>query len=323
MAAFLLAAPRPCAAAGDDPSLEKEQPVAIVAGVRGDVQIRLGESDWKKCYALDLVRPSSELQTGADGAIVVIFFYDDHREMLGPSSVAKSDFRNLTKKSGTLKTERSKSGGSEFDVPYITTVKLNQGQFANADAANEQQKETDYLSAYVDVTQYPPIFHWRDLKTPPYRLQLFDEKKQFLYEKKLNANVFRFPYTGMRLTKSGQYYWQVLAPQDVIVVARYGFRLLTRPLVKYIAQQEREYDAIQAKQKGDTVSATELFLVYNQYRTLDKGIHLLQVWREMEPDNPNVYRYLTRAYILRGCPLNARQALQQEIQLGGTDPVLP
>lgn len=323
LAACVLVSPRPCTAAGDDDQLEKEQPVAIVAGVRGDAQFRTATSDWHKSFALDLVRPGTEFKTAGDGAMVVIFFYDDHREMLGPNSTARSDFRNLTRQSGQLKTEKSKSGGSEFEVPYITKVKLNRGQFTDADQPNEKQKENDYLSAYVEVTQYPPIFHWKDVKTPPYRIQLFDERKQFLFENSVPQTTWRFPYKGQQLTKSGQYYWQVLGPKDVILVARYGFRLLTRPLVKYIAAQEREYDAVQAKQKGDTISSTEMFLVYNTYHTLDKCLHLLQVWRAAEPNNPNVYRYLTRAYLLKGCPLSAREALQQEIQYGGNDPVQP
>ena len=106
-------------------------------------------------------------------------------------------------------------------------------------------------------------------------------------------------------------------------MAQYAFRLLTLPLVKYVAQQERVFDAVQAKQKGDTVSATELFLVFNHYKTLDKGIHLMQEWAKLEPTNPNVFRNLCRGYILKGCPLMAQQALQKEIQLGGNDPVGP
>jgi len=309
-------------ASADD--LPKQRPVAIIAGAQGDVQLKTGSNDWQKGYPLDLLRPDTYVKCGTDGQAVIIFLYDDHRETIGPNSEGQVAFRSITKMSGSLKSEPAKNGGNEFNIPYVGQLKLNQGMFTHADDAGEQKTEDTFLSAYVEVTTYPPIFHWADVGQKPYRLQLFDDAKQFIYEAKVPLTTYRFPYKPpFRLIKSGLYYWQVLAPNNNLVVGQYDFRLLTLPLVKFIAQQEKLYNAIQAKQKGDTVSATELFLVFNQYHTLDKLVHLLQDWRTNQPDNPEVYRYLTRAYLLKGCPFHARQALQQEIRLGGTDPVQP
>lgn len=319
--AFILLA---ISSARGDEQPARQRPVAIVAGAQGDVQLEKDEGDWRKCNALDMLRPGARLKTGADGSATVIFFYDDHREMLGTNTEGQVAFRNIAKTSGTLRSEPAKNGGNEFDVPYVAQLKLNQGLFAHAEDAGEQKKEETFLKAYVEVTAYPPIFHWADVGQSPYRMQLFDEKKQFVYEIKVKGNTYKFPYKPpFRLIKSGFYYWQVLTQKNDPVVGQYGFRLLTLVLARFIAQQERYYEAVQARLKGDTVSSTELFLVYNQYRTLDKLVHLLQLWRDSQPDNPSVYRYLTRAYLLKACPFNARQALQQEIHLGGTDPVGP
>ena len=320
-AALTLAQP---AHAQQNQDLASQKPVAIVAGAYGDAQIKIGDSDWRKSYALDLVPPTTQFKTGNDGRFVIIYLYDDHRELLAPNSTGTTDFRGLINTTGKASREPSKSGGMEFSVPYITKLKLNQPQFANANSPGEMQRELDFMSSYVDVTRYPPIFHWRNAKMNPYSIQLFNESKQFIYGKRVSQPLYTFPTRApFQLIKTGTYYWQVLGPQNQIIVAQYAFRLLTLPLVKYVAQQERVFDAVQAKQKGDTVSATELFLVLNHYKTLDKGIHLLQEWAKLEPTNPNVFRNLCRGYILKGCPLMAQQALQKEIQLGGNDPVGP
>lgn len=324
LAVAALALPRPALAQDDDGALAQQKPVAIVAGASGDVQIQIGSNDWRKAYALDLIPPTTQFKTGADGQLVIIYLYDDHRESLGPNSTGKSDFRGLTNTTGKYGKEPSRSGGMEFSRPYMAKVKLYPELFANVNDPGEMKKELDFMSAYVDVVRFPPIFHWRNAKLNPYRIQIFDEKKQFIYGKQVTGPRYDFPAKApFQLTKSGTYYWQVIGPQDQMIVAQYAFRILTLPLVKYVKSQERAYRDVQAKQPGDTVSSTELFLVFNHYKTLDKGIHLLQNWAKYEPTNPNVFRYLCRAYILKGCPLLAQQALQQEIQLGGNDPVGP
>lgn len=324
LAVIAFASAQPALAQGDDDTLSQQKAVAIVAYAKGDVQIQVGNADARQAFALDLVPPMTQFKTGANGQLIIIYLYDDHRESLGPNSSGKSDYRGLTGTTGKFRKEPSRSGGMEYHVPYISKVKLYEALFANVNQPGQMQKELDFMSAYVDVVRYPPIFHWRNAKLNPYHIQIFDERKQFIYGKAVPQPIYNFPQRApFQLTKTGTYYWQVIGPQDQIVVAQYAFRLLTLPLVKWVKQQERDYAAAQAKQPGDTVSSTEMFLVYNHYKTLDKGIHLLQNWANMEPTNPNVFRYLCRAYILKGCPLMAQQALQKEIQLGGIDPVGP
>ena len=54
-------------------------------------------------------------------------------------------------------------------------------------------------------------------------------------------------------------------------------------------------------------SFTELFLVYNQMHAVDKLVHHMQTWNMHAKDNPYVRRYLSYAYLLKGCPLKARE----------------
>lgn len=317
-----LAGPGRPVLARDSQEISKTPPVAIVASVSGDAVIKYPNRDWQKCYALDLVGPETLVRTGAAGTLVIIFFYDDHREILMPQTEARTSFRNLEKVSGEVRRETSRSGGNEFDVPYAMGFRLVKSFFKPASDPGEAHRESVFLSAYVKVTAYPPVFIWRDTGAPSYRLQLFNEKGQFIYETRLDKPTFKFPHKPpFRLIKGGLYYWQVLNDKDEVLVRKYGFMLLTQPQVKLLDQQESEFENIQRRQKGEQTSYTELFLMYNQYHTLDKLVHHLQSWRDVEPDNPNVYRVLARVYLMKGCPLQARAALEQEVRLGQPDPV--
>jgi hypothetical protein len=299
-------------------------PVAMVAAVKGDAQIKYPNQDWRKCYALDLLGPEVQLKTGSDGTITSIFFFDDHREIVASGSEAKLSFHNIEKINGDVTREVSKSGGNEFEVPYIILVRLKSNLFVHADDPGEAEKEDGFLQGLVKVNTYPPVFTWKDSGAPKYRLQLFNEHDEFIYEAVSAKPTYKFPYNPtFRLIKTGEYYWQVQTPNDDMVVRKYGFRLLTLPLVKALARAEADFDAVQKRQPGETSSFTELFLVYSQYHALDKIIHHLERWTQVSPDNPNVYRYLCRAYLLKGCPLKARQALEKAVHLGANDPILP
>lgn len=304
--------------------LSRNPPVALVSGVWGDAQILYPGEDWRQCYALDLLTPEAQIRTGARSKVVASFFFDDHRERIGPDSVVSVAFRELRKAQGTVEREMARSGGQEFtSPPWVATVKLISDAFAGADDPGEKEREMDFLSSFVDVTTYPPVFRWRNLNIKKYRLQLFNEKDQFIFEATPPEPRYKFPYNPpFRLTKTAQYYWQVITPKDAIVVRKYPFMLLTKPLVSFVKASERDFDGVQKKQKGEPTSFTELFLVYNQYHMLDKLVHHLQVWRDVDPQNPNIYRYLCRAYLLRGCPLLAREALAEAHRLGAVDPVI-
>lgn len=308
--------------ARDSQEISKTPPVAIVASVSGDASIRYPNRDWQKCYALDLVGPETQIRTGVGGTVVIIFFYDDHREIVSPQGEARTGFRSLERMSGEVRRETSRSGGNEFDVPHAMGLRLVKSAFRPASDPDEAAREQDFVSAYVKVTAYPPVFVWRDTQALSYRLQLFNEKGEFIYETTVPKPPFKFPHKPpFRLIKGGLYYWQVLDDRDRVIVRKYGFKLLTQPQVKLLGQQEAECEGIQRRQKGEQASLTELFLMYSQYHTLDKLVHHLQAWRETEPDNPNVYRVLARLYLMKGCPLKAREALEQEVRLGQPDPV--
>ena len=168
----------------------------------------------------------------------------------------------------------------------------------------------------------PPTFHWRNQGLKKYRLQIFNERQEFLYETASPKPSYAFPSKPpFRVIKGAVYYWQVLTPKDEILVRRYSFKLLTVPQVKFLNASQKDFDQVQARMKGEQRSFTEQFLIYNQYRTLDKLVHLLQMWRDAEPENPNVYRWLARAYLMKGCPLKARNCIEKEGQLGLPDPI--
>lgn len=318
----LLASPAG-AQTSEQQELAQNNPVAVVAQVLGDAQVKHVDSDWRPVYWLDLLRPEDQIQTSSGGKVVTLFFFDDHLEIVDPESEAKVAFKNIQAASGKVRRHEPQGRTkAQVDIPYMLLRRLRVADFAQADEEGAYEKEETFLSAWVKNTAYPPVFYCKDLKLPKYRFQLFNEWDEFLYEGVSREPKFKYPYSGVQqLTKNGLYYWQVLGPDDSIVVRKYPFRVLTQPLATLVERSEKRYEALKKKKQASTIDTTDMFLLYNTLNLVDKNIHLLQDMIKQDPENPILYRALVRAYLTRGCPAHAKEALDKETALGAVDPI--
>lgn len=318
-----LAAPAAWSQTNEQQELAKNNPVAIVAQIQGDVQLKHVDADWRPMYWLDLLRPEDQIQTGDGAKAVALFFYDDHLEVVDPSSEAKVAFKNITASTGKVRRHEPKGRSvAQIDIPYMLVRRLRVADFKAAEEDGAYEKEEIFLSGYVKNTTYPPVFYCKDMKIPKYRWQLFNEWDEFQYEGTSTEPKFKYPYQAPKqLTKNGLYYWQVLAPDDTIIVRKYPFKVLTQPLAQLVEKNEKRYDALKQKKQVTTIDTTDMFLLYTTMNLIDKNIHLLQEMIKQDPENPILYRALVRAYLTRGCPAHAKEALDKEIALGASDPI--
>lgn len=303
--------------------LAQNMPVAIVSQVLGQAQIKNVNGDWRPLYLLELLRPEDQLQTMDDGKVVVLFFFDNHLEVLDPTGQAKVAFKNLQSESGALRRAQvqARSRG-QVEIPYMLLRRLRVADFTQAEDPGAYEKEQTFLSAWVKATTSPPVFYCKDLQLPTYRFQFFNEWDEFLYEGTSTEPRFKFPFRGpVQLTRNSLYYWQVLGPDDSIVVRKYPFRVLTQPLAQLVERSEKRYEALQKANKTTSIEDTDMFLLYNSQGLVDKNLHLLQEMSRKDPENPLIYRALVRAFLTRGCPAHAREALDKETALGSPDPI--
>lgn len=311
--------------AQDRNELAQNNPVAILSLVQGNVELKHPEGDWQPAYWLTLVRPEDQLRTPAGGKLLVDFFADDHLEILEPSTEAKVAFRNLVKVQGDggVRREQARDRAvTEIPIPYMLERKLWAKDMAPASEPDALEKEKVYLSAEVLPEAFPPVFIWRNLKAPLYKLQLFNEWNEVIYEKKLKETRFKFPYDGpFQLAKNSQYFWQVLTGDDQIVVRKYSFTLLTTLHARQLEASERKFDNLRAQKKATQSHYTDMFLLYNNRKMVDRLLHLLKEMANKDPENPMIYRALVRAYLAKGCPAHAQEALNKELQLNGVDPL--
>ena len=105
------------------------------------------------------------------------------------------------------------------------------------------------------------------------------------------------------------------------MVRKYDFTLLTKPHADELERAERSFEKLRNAHKVNTTHYTDLFLLYNNRRQIDRSIKLLREMSQINPDNPIIYRALVRAYLDKGCPAHAREAWDKENQLNGTDPI--
>lgn len=320
---FLLTLMGGLAQAQDSEELAKNPPVAILALSQGVCEIQSPGGEWRPAYWMTLVFPEDQLRTDDDGKLVVLYFHDDHREVMSAQTHVKTGFRSLQKLSedGDVKVQRAQDRGvSEIPIPYLFLRQLDKKEFEGADAEGALEKENTFLSSYVKSEAFPPVFVWSDTGSPSYKIQLFNEWDEFLFEKSVKETRYKYPYQpDFRLAKNSLYKWQVTDEQDGIVVRKYPFVLLTTLHAREVARAEKHYEKLEKAGKLTPADDTELFLLYVQRKMIDKYLHQLQKMSKKDPQNPVLYRGLVRAYLSKGCPAHAWQALEQERDYGGVD----
>jgi hypothetical protein len=314
-----------CAMAQDSRELSDTPPVAIIGLSQGVADIKHPDGDWGPAYWLTLVRPEDQIRTEADGKLVLTFFHDNHREVVEPDVVGKVGFRSASKTEGTgeIKQDRPKDRGvSEIPIPYLLIRKLTAKEFESADEEGALEREQTFLSSYVKAQAFPPVFVWRDTGAQNYKLQLFNEWDEFLYEKETPETRFKYPHRGdFQLAKNSLYKWQVTDENDQIVVRRYPFVLLTLLHSRELARAEKRFAKLEKDGKTTQADQTDLFLLYVQRRMIDKYLHALERMAKEDHQNPVIHRGLVRAYLAKGAPAHAWQSLETERSYGGVDEV--
>ncbi len=307
--------------------LAENNPVAIVTQIDGNTaEIKRPDSEWRPLYWMDLLRPQDQIRTANPGKIVVNFFFDDHLEIVDPDSTADVAFKNLVKVSegGSVRRDPARDRSrATIDIPYMFLRKLKGADFVLAEEPGALEKEKLFLQASVTNWAYPPVFQWGQVAgTPQYRVQMFNEWDEFLHEFPSKETRWKFPYRGpFTMAKAGLYQWQVLTPQDEIVVRKYKFYVLTALQAREVEAAKKKFANLKAARKVTRSNYTDLFLLYNRLSMVDDRLRLLQEMSSIDPENPRIYRGLVRAYLDKGCPAHANEALQREIQLGGVDEI--
>ncbi len=313
------------AVAQDKVELAKNNPVAIISLVQGEVQIKHPDGDWQPAYWLTLLRPEDQIKMPDKGKILVDFFSDDHIEAVDVNTEAKVAFKSLTKIQGNGGVRREQARDRavvEIPIPYMLERKLSSKDLAPASEPDAMDKEKVYLAAAVWPEAFPPVWQWKNTNAKLYRLQLFNEWDEVIYETKTAQNRFKFPYSGpFQLAKNSQYLWQVLDPTDQILVRKYAFTLLTTLHARELERAEKRFEAAQKAGKAQQNQYTDMFLLYNNRKLVDRSLALLLQMSKKDPENPMIYRALVRVYLAKGCPAHAQQALDRELQLNGVDPL--
>lgn len=301
-------------------------PVAIVGTNFDNVEIQLPNKEWRKCYLLDLLPPQTKFRVNKGGKLSIIYFFDDHTEVAREGAEGTVSFNTISPYTGNVDKLKPKSLTPDtVDIPYILFVKLRKDMYKQVNDPGEEDKEKMFLSAWVKNWTFPPVFYWYNVNNPPYRVQLFNENDEFLYEKEAMTPTFKYPYSDPELTKGTKlYFWQVLTPSSDVIVRKYPFKVLTLYQARDVLRREKEFEFLKAKNNGkfDSLAYTEMFLLYVKYTCWDKLLHLCDDIKGYDQKNPVVCDLLARLYLLKGCPIYSLKSHEQAKQLGSTDDIV-
>lgn len=302
----------PALAAGD-------APVAVISLVWGAVTIKHQNEDYKPARWLEPIFAGDSLKTsGSDAKLLVTYFNDNHQEVVGPDSEASAVESGLNGPAVRKDPARNPFGAGGVENPFVYTRKLVEADFQNPPFDFETEKLI--LQARVRPT-FPPSLFWQ--KSSDCVLQVYDYVGAPLWRKPLKAHSYVLTAAQAQAMPKGVKYWWEVKSGNQTLVAKYPFNLLTKPQYKWFQQQRQSYDSKKASGKLERSDWTDLLLVCSQLDYIDEALDLLYKMAEMDPNNPAIYRAMTRVYLAKNCPAHALKAHDKELELGGLDPVYP
>ncbi len=308
----LLCLALPALAAGD-------APVAVISLVWGVVTIKHQNEDYKPARWLEPVFAGDQVKAaGADSKLLITFFNDNHQEVVGPDSEASAQETGMNGPSIRKDAARNPFGAGGVESPFVYTRRLVQADFQNP--PNNYETEKLLLQARVRPT-FPPSLYWQ--KTDNCVLEVYDYLGAPMWNKPLKTRSYVLTAAQAQAMPKGVNYWWDVKSGNTSLVAKYPFKLLTLPQYKWFQEQRRNYDTKKAANKLERSDWTDLLLVCSQLNYIDEALDLLYKMAEMDPNNPAVYRAMTRVYLAKNCPVHAQKAHDKELELGGLDPVYP
>ena len=313
---------QPALAQGED-----DVPIGVVSLVWGVVTVKHVDSDYKPARWLEPIYAGDQLRTAGSGSkLLVVFFSDNHQEVMGADMVASVESTGLVKSEGEGEIRKDEArnpfGAGGVENPFIYTHKLVQDDFKGADESGAIAAEQPTLRARVRPA-FPPSFDWVDSGADSYTLQIHQPTGELVWEKTVKASQYKLTeQEANKLLKGVNYTWKVTAGGEEIV-RPYEFKLLTLPLRKWFDEQVAMFDKKRRTDKLQRSDWTDYLLVCSQVLDIDRAFELTDKMKEMDPNNPRIYSILTRIYIRRGCPAHAKAAHDKLVQLGGRDPVYP
>ncbi len=313
------------AQAQDAQELAANPPVAVVSLVWGEVTIKHLNGDYKPAQWLDPVYPQDYLKTTGPGSkLLVTFFFDNHQEVLASDTEAQVTFKTINAQTGpAIRKDKARNPfGKGMENPFVYTRKLADADFKGADEPGALEREKAFLQAKVKPT-WPPTFSWGKVPgVAKYKIQFFDTTNQFLADATVPGATYKAFKEFSDASKGSIFLWQVLTPDEQIVVRKYPFMILTRPLQAWLGDIRNSFQRKRKAGKLERSDYTDYLLASAQLMQVDDVVALTREMARMDPKNPRVFRALVRAYATRGCPALARQALDTELQLGGVDPIV-
>ena len=305
-------------------SQESGTPVAVISLVWGVVTVKHADADYKPARWLEPIFPGDFVKTSGPGSkLLITFFNDNHQEVVSENVEASVATDRVTAPKGQVRRDKARNpfGAGGVDSPFVYTHKLVAADFAKAEVAGAYDVEERSLKASIK-SHFPPDFGWpSQAGASNYELQVNAPSLAFSWSKTLKAN--RYSMTQREaggLSKGSNYTWQVSADGNPVVLP-YPFKCLSLPQAKWLEEESTTFSGKRARKQLQRSDYTDYLLVCSQLTRVDEAYSLCREMAGMDSQNPRVFRALTRVFLLRGCPAHAKEAHDNELKLGGYDPV--
>lgn len=304
-----------------------EKPVGVISLVWGAVTVKHTDADYAPARWMEPIYIGDKLKTDGPGSkLLIVFFNDNHQEVMGEDLVAEVKSGGLSKSTGSGEVRkdevRNPFGAGGVENPFVYTHRLIEDDFKGGEDAGVLEAERGTLRARVNA-DFPPSFKWEPVEGSNYLLKIEQPTGELVWSKALTKNQYRLtPQEGNKLLKGVNYKWSVTSG-DRVVVRPYEFKLLTQPLKKWFDEQASVFTKKRSSDKLERSDYTDYLLLCSQILDIDRAMEVLEKMRAMDSKNPLVFRALTRIYLLKNSPGHALAAHKKLEELGGRDPIYP
>jgi tetratricopeptide (TPR) repeat protein len=290
---FSVGGPAPCKSGGD---------AAMITDAVGGGQFqKSGQKAWKAASMMQVLCGGDRVKTGKKSKMVLVFFKDNHREILqgeAQALVGEAGCRLEKGKKAALTKEATPQASRYKVTAAVMPGRMSKMNVIFMKSFGNAPVSLELKSPSVTAASLPE-FRWNTVKDADgYNFSLSADTGETVWQKELKTNGLIYPSSAPGLERGRSYFWEVRALKENKILARGSgsFRLVSEADLAEVEEAEKMFrDSTKAK-PDDATPYVLLGNVYIQKALYDKAVRLFEKMSAMRPNDLKCHEILADLY---------------------------
>jgi hypothetical protein len=285
------------------PAVAQAQGVAMVLEVKGEVGVSAAEGPSRTARAMTIVEAGEVLSTAKDSSVTFVAFADGREFTLGPEASVELDEDGPQVETEALTVSRTPD---RLALPKNCSLSSRRLMGEMIRDRRGARSRFVHPANFGQVRNGSLEFRW-ELQPPADKVVfvLYDPDDEIVLKQEVSGTAFVYPPEGHEPLGEDRYYfaevYDVAAPLgSALGRAEAEFRVMTESEVDEVSAGEAAATEMLAESPDDPVPLMELMVLYLHHRLYDEAVETGRRLEAAMPDNPNLFRYMARAYASLG-----------------------